>query len=851
MPTRDPARVQLGHLMWTTNGTVWATWKLSPLPYGFSPLKQKNEARDYHQALLRALPGESLLLGVCATLDPAAVVERMFDGVDLDECQAWAAECAATLDSLEDLPLGERMYFLTVPLGDSLMGLGKSKESLRSSAGSLRERVGLPAASLPPGQIARRLEQARQIQASIPAPFSPAPVTAAQMAWLQLHAQRRGLGVDPGLPVSSERDITARSGRRVSESILDEGGLADLENAAVKRFLPTTRRYLKVTSPGDPGEAPCESYQALTVLSDVPARIAFPNGEIIGRIDESGIETDWALRLHVKSQDAVAAANKKALNNLNDQYRQREGDTNLASDAKLGQAAADLAEYIAVLTSDELEVEVQATWILATAAADPVTATDQSRDLAAFLSKNGFKVAAPIGFQKELWWSMTPGAPTTRIVREYAQLTTSRDMSALVPLAGTELGDRKGSLWALNITSGRLGVVFHDTDGHSERDGSGCMAFGGEPGGGKSYGMKTLTLDALDRDANALIVDPTPHGEWEETIRPVENSVIVNVAEPEYSLDPIRVFGPDLGCRIARSFLTTLLNIKPMSPLGGELRTVLSKPFMKQHGLAGLGDVLEFLLSDQTAMIAPELAERMQYFAGDDYGQVIFDKSLPPMPLTAKAIVIRTSSVELPTEKELDKPHLFDQLPGEKIFGRALYALIAWLAKEFCFADRNSLSVFVVEEVHTFMISPEGALALEHFNRHCRKHDAVMYAAAQDPFGDLGSEAMKGLFPARALFRQTDENLAIRSLKWMGLDHTDPDLIDLVMYDLSPKSADGVPLHRRGEHLFRDVNNTVGKAKTLGPALPARAKAILTTPDSKKKIRNAVADPELQMAGVG
>ena len=63
---RSPARTLAGHLTWTRTGSVWALWRLQPLPYGYRRAKDKREARALHQALIRALPGESLLLGVCA-----------------------------------------------------------------------------------------------------------------------------------------------------------------------------------------------------------------------------------------------------------------------------------------------------------------------------------------------------------------------------------------------------------------------------------------------------------------------------------------------------------------------------------------------------------------------------------------------------------------------------------------------------------------------------------------------------------------------------------------------------------------------------------------------------------------
>lgn len=103
---RTPTRSMAANLRWTRSGTVWADFLLSGLPYGLRPVKDKHAVRSLHQALFRALPGESLLLGLCSGLDPAAVVERMLAGVDVASCPDWVAECEATMDSLDQIGPG-------------------------------------------------------------------------------------------------------------------------------------------------------------------------------------------------------------------------------------------------------------------------------------------------------------------------------------------------------------------------------------------------------------------------------------------------------------------------------------------------------------------------------------------------------------------------------------------------------------------------------------------------------------------------------------------------------------------------------------------------------------------------
>ena len=80
--SRQVTTAMTHNLRVTSTGAVWAEWLLSGQPYGLRSEKDKLTVRALHQALIRSLPGESLLLGVCSGTDPAAVVSNMLAGVD-------------------------------------------------------------------------------------------------------------------------------------------------------------------------------------------------------------------------------------------------------------------------------------------------------------------------------------------------------------------------------------------------------------------------------------------------------------------------------------------------------------------------------------------------------------------------------------------------------------------------------------------------------------------------------------------------------------------------------------------------------------------------------------------------
>lgn len=836
---RTPTRSMAANLRWARSGTVWADWILTGLPYGLRPTKDKHAVRSLHQALFRALPGESLLLGVSSGLDPAAVVAKMLDGVDLDECPEWVAECEATLDSLDLIGPGQRTYWLSVPLGTDRPS-DRALEPLKAATSDLRDRLGLPRAPIPAGDVERRLAQAARIAESIPGPFHPTPATAAQMVWLHQHAIRRGLFQDLDLPGEGEDDLAAqllvpKSSAALGEPLLDEGGQSDVD--AKTRLNPVNRRYLKVTDAAGVGDAEA-SYQALMVIADVPdGGMVFPGSEVIGRIDESGVDVDWAMRLTIRSSAAVASQNQRALRNLNEQYGQRQGEVSHGLNM-LDRVADDLAEYVAILESDKLEVEAQATMIFAVAGPTPDSARTQARALSDFLGDTGYKLASPLGYQEELWWAMQPGVPASRAVREFAQITTSKALAATVPLASVRLGDRKGSALGLNIAHGPLlapnvpcgptSVVLHDLEGASDRQISGSAAVAGELGAGKTVTLMKLAGDVVDRRGQLVIADRTAKGEWASWAAALTQAVVVNAADPVLSLDPLRVFGPRTGSRIMQTFLTPLLNVRPTSERGVLLSEVLDGTYLEKHQLGSAGALLAHLQDGCPLPGAGELARLINVFARRDFGRVIFDGDVPPLDLATRAVVVRTHTLQLPSREELEHEHLFEQLGLEKLFGRALNALIAALARHVCFDDTSTLAGFVVSEAHSMTISFEGERELVDFVRDGRKHRAVVLLDSHDPEADFGSPTLRGLIPTRILMRHRDKTLAKRGLAWLDLDPEDESLVEMVRHDTSPLGPDGreVPVHRRGEATMRDMSGNVGRVKVLLPARDVRADAI-------------------------
>lgn len=840
MTARSPVLALAGNLMWTRSGVVWAMWRLKAPAYGYRPHKDKDKARLLHQALFRNLMGESMLLGVSASLDPAAIVERMMEGIDLDAHPAWSAECEATLDTLDQISIGIRTYWLAVPLGTTSI-TDRLVTSLHASAANLRDTLGAPRPGPGDQEVARRLGQARKVLASIPAPFHPEPATPAQMVWLQIHAQQRGLQADLDLPeagqLSEELLTTVQGGVVLAEPLLDEGGQSDLDRKALQRWNPLANRFLKVAQPGTPGREVPVSYQSLLVLSNLPSGgMVFPDSEFLGRIDESGLEVDWALRMTTRGSEQVRKENSRALRSLNEQYEQRQDEVS-SGVSVLDQVATALSEYAGIMEGDKLEVENRPTVVFAVGGQTPDEAMDRAGALAQFLGDADYKLQQAVGYQEELWLAMLPGRPLTAKVREFAHITPARSLSAAVPMASSELGDLTGAVLGLNISSGMYGVVMHDFGG-SRRDVSDSIALVGEKGAGKSLTMKKLAGVVHDRGGRFIAVDRTPMGEWAVYANAITNARIVEVVanrdretELQWSLDPLRIFGPGKGAQAAQNFLTTLLNIGPTEQLGVLAAEILDPDYLLTHHITALGDLPQHLMNDCKDPQATELARRINVFARKELGRVVFDPSLAPLDIDAPAIIIRTFGLALPTNHELLHEHLFHKMSLEKHLGRALYALIGGLARRICFSDRSVLAVYFLDECHHQTASHEGENELIEFIRDDRKHNAAVVLGSHDGQEDFGGEVLRGLIPTRILMRHRDKNLARRGLGFLDMDATDEDLVEMLMTNTSPvEPGVGVREDRRGEAFMRDSSGNIGRIKILAPAVAERNTAARTSP---------------------
>ncbi|MEU5421118.1 ATP-binding protein [Streptomyces sp. NPDC020667] len=859
---RLPVRHISGHLIWTTSATTWACWRVNTDNYTHASRSTKRERLDALESLFKALRGEALLLSLCPQVDAASVVTRMTAGVDLDASPEYVDLSLRVLDQLEGLELTGRVDFLCVPLPHLDL-----KDTARAVASSVQAEMmgalGLPVAPIRREEEKARLEQAKRMAAGWPAGIKLRPATEAEILWIYGHSARRGIS-EPLLPEDGTPRALRGRGHTVrahTEVILDEGGRSDRTSKMPSN--PFRRRYLKVTSEhGD-------SYQAFSMLSEMPESFRFPGSEYLSILDEFGFPVDWAVRLHVESGAKAEPKSRRQQRELAHQRGEYAGET-AGVPATLDRASLSLDEYRDRLTSSSTEVEIRPAVAVCVWGETPEEANERATALAHHFGGNEYTLVRPVGDQAAIFHGMLPGTKTPRPMLDYAQVQLARDFAMAMPFCGAGLGDDTGMLFGLQLNGGGVRPVLVDFSHGPRVNANASAAFVGELGSGKSVAMKCAMYSILTTGhrtdtkksrGRALVIDRTPQQEWSRfaTACPGTTQIIRVDENAGVSLDPLRVFRGPRAARYTESFLTPLLDIGGMSIEGITLAEAIEatrlapNPSMTalMQTLAERARTEDPEEPNDTAVraAASELVRKLRSLAKKDLGRVIFDPNLPVVRITdADSIVFAVDRLGLPSKEELAE-HRLVSLEVEKRFGWRLMYLMTALCREIAFANPAEFCGVFLDECWWLTSSAEGTNLLLELISDGRKHHAGAFAGSHDPY-DIGpknevGDKIRALLGHILVFRHRGKALAARCLEFLDLDPTDAEMIKRITENLSPINlSDSERILRAGECLYRDLLKRIGGMKVLIPADERAAEAIHTTPGQHQGVAEALLETQ-------
>lgn len=841
--TRIPDRFYAGHLRWTRRGEVLATWRVAQPLHRATNVETAADNRALHHQLLAALPGHEVhIQGVLTWTDPGQIIDRMISGVDLEASPAYAQECDAALDMLAELPLGTRRYWVTVTLTPHW------KRAPREAFNRICDDIDLAPLKPSRKEVEDCLAEAARLEAEMPPEFAMTRATEAEHVWLWRNAQSRsGAFVDPVADPQLAEEMIDISGRAaVGQPVLDPSGLSDIADDKTRSKAPIQRRYLGVYSDHE-DEGFYQSGLVMTALPSghVGTDLHYHAAEILGRIDETEVPTDFAIRTTVHSRAAAARANKKAMKGLVDQLDQTSeaGVNHSGRMLRLHQAAGTLAGYNAEIEMDPKAIETRPIILLSTPAGDGPTASAQARTIVNSPLMDKVTLARPVGGEKSIFWAMQPGTRIHPQLSDRRQIGSAWDLAALAPLVSNELGHDSGHLAGVVTSTPLLKPWLLDLFGRVANNEAPTLTVSGRQGSGKSAFLKGLGGAIVDRGGRIVAIDASADREWLRFAKILgqEGSwtpTVIDMASPSRSLDMLAAdIDPALAGPMLRTFLILLLNVSATSPEGRILAKTLSEQSIRENGLHSTGRFRDYLANECPLPGADQIADLMDVFADQNssgaLAAAMFDSALEPADLSSRAVVFGTSNVALPTENELNQSHLYQTLGIEKIFGRALYTLIAALGQMSCFADRSEDAALIVDEAHHITrTSPESAGVCGHFARHGRRGRAALLMGTHAPISDIPDEVLRGLISNRLCMWQTDDVLAAEQAEFLGFhkaDHPEEwrEVVDTTL--TFPENT--------GAAYYRDGRRRVGTVRTLLPARPERREAVLSTPPTRSNSR--------------
>ncbi|MFF0142611.1 ATP-binding protein [Streptomyces sp. NPDC005227] len=863
---RIPVRHISGHLVWSTHGSVWALYRLHPGPDADGrreetvqgthvPAAVRDEQLSKITHLVRSLSGAPRLYGLCAQVDPGEVALRMLDGVEAgdgpdDGPHPWAENVEATLDLLDGQEMHRRTLWLAVPLKTETAGLQVSA-SMGAMWAELAPLLGIRPAPVARREVTAYREQASQVEAALAGGIAFRPARPAEVVWMLQHALHRGMP-EP-LLTDAERNI--QYGGHLRDGVLHSPSYADLGQVRLQEGgidpavddskgggqvarsgrsawwrldsgSPLRRRWLQVESDAGTG------YQAQLALAECPPTVGQAAADLFAQLELLDFPVDYTVDLALVPAEKARDQVRRKKNELIDQADQYDArPTGMPS--SLTEAARDLGELDARLSRTSVEVEVQSVTILTVWGPTAAVCDARARALTALLGGADYRAVRPAGLQEALFTLGLPATVRPGAAREFTQHQVSEDWALGGAFTTGEVGDPSGMFLGIDLDCGTTRPVMINVADAPKQDASASMGVVGDLGAGKSVLQKLIAESVWARGGCAICIDRTPVREWAAFARTAAKGrvQIIDAAQAEVSIDPLRMFTGPEGRHYALSYLTLQLGVGPMSTNGEVLHHAVEQAAASEApSMHRVLDVLEEMAGREAGKrqdAAATLAGLIRVVASNSLAAMVFDPELPPVRLDASSssdmIVITTTGLTLPPKAAFDKPEVLHQQPLEALIGRAVLYLIAAIARQTAFEDPERFTAVVLDELYWLTSSAEGTALVHEILHDGRKHGAGLLAGSHDA-AELGPD--RGLMAYRALARTADRERARRGLEFVGLDADDPELVRLVTTGLSPVGQRG----REGEFLLTCPRQNTGRVKAVIPRIARITSAITTTP---------------------
>lgn len=744
--TATLARPQLVDNLWFgADGSVYAGFLLSGLPYHLQSIRRKTGVADLHMLLGRELPADSWLYGLGVAQDRRQLLRAMVHGYR--DRTDWLASCAQVAEQLAEQAPKTRLYWLMVPVD-----AGRAGHNVVGSATKLKDWfAGRDKES--DSSLRAYAELALDIANSLPPEFAPMPVTPAMSAWFWQHNTWLGTYTEP-LP--RRRHTGSIDADQLPAAAFDEGDqLNRPRRPSIFNALPSWKKYMRVSTTDD-AVAIADSYQAILPVVDAPeGGIVFPGSEFLSALDDldTGAVFDFAINLTARPRELEFRRNDRARGNIDDQYDHR-GDVRNGY-TELHATERKIAEYNRLLSANVDEQPLSAAFFVHVGAADARTLDHSIKRLREEMTQSGQIVIRHYrGVHTRLWSVFNPVVPQHKSgADQFSHATTASKWSRFVPLISSQLGNTTGMLLGFNKSNANNSAVLLDLPGTARRNHNPCLICAGAPGYGKSYTAKRIVKAELQRGAQAFIVEPDEYGEWATALADVPNKAVIDMAGGDFGCDALRIFPERVAGSYWLDYMIPMLGLDVRSVAVGRLRTLLTPAARHALGISNTASLMRYIReiqaptgeadtrSTQVRQLADDLRPvllALESWATYEFTRAIFDDTLPIPDLAALDVTIwQTGSLDLPDAEEMANPHLYAALSDRQRASIAIYGMLVRLARVSFFNNTKRFGLLVLEEAGPLLNSRTGARDAHLISRRARKHYTGMLIITQNPIKDL------------------------------------------------------------------------------------------------------------------
>jgi len=416
------------------------------------------------------------------------------------------------------------------------------------------------------------------------------------------------------------------------------------------------------------------------------------------------------------------------------------------------------------------------------------------------------RLERPRGLQEQLYFDHLP-RPDGGRTRDYVQQVTVEQFGAMVPTAGSEVGDPGGVYLGYTAGGGRRPVRY-DVTAPSREARASAVLFAGTLGSGKTVAAQLVAYGAERRGSLVVDFDPKPDHGWQGAPGlDGRVSVVELTGAPEQRglLDPLRISPVELREDLAATYLLELLRDPPASWEHAVQRAVRDVARTEHPSCL---DVIAGLRAQDTSS-ARDAADALEVTADFGLARLGFgDPDTDLLAVSSPVTTIRTPGLTLPDAGVGRESYT----RGERV-SVATLSLVTTLCLRLVSTERSRHKVIVLDEAWALLGTAQGRALFNRLVRMARAHNTTVLLVTQrlEDIGEL-SELIGTFF----LFGQDSDPAARHGLELIGVEP-------------SPARVARLREARAGRCVMRDLRGRTGWVQ-IDPADPLLLDAFDTTP---------------------